>query len=363
MTARGDVIRDDVREIAARAAEDLAWFDGKRVLVTGGAGFLMSYLVDALAARAEATGDGPRVVVVDDFTTAGRDRLAHLASHPRVELRECDATTLELDEAFDVIVHGASIASPPAYRRMPLRTLEVNALGTLALLRAVQGQSHDPATRDRSLGAFVLLSTSEIYGDPDPAHVPTPETYPGLVSSTGPRACYDESKRFAETLAVVHHRTYGTPVRIVRPFNVYGPGLRPDDGRAVPSLVDDARHGRDLVLHSDGRPRRAFCYVSDFLVSFLRVVARGADGEAYNVGDDREEISMRELADRIRAVTQAPGRVVVRASDDPHYLTDNPQRRCPDLRKLRALGGAMPCVSLEDGLARYVRWCAAGRSA
>jgi UDP-glucuronate decarboxylase len=347
VTAGMDVIRDDLHEIARRAEDDLRRLDGMRVLVTGGAGFLMSYLVDVLAARAGA--NAPRVVVVDDFTTARRSRSSHLASHPRVELREVDASTLELAESFDVVVHGASIASPVAYRRMPLRTLEVNALGTLALLRAIQG---------RSIHAFVLLSTSEIYGDPDPAHVPTPETYPGLVSSTGPRACYDESKRFAETLAVTYFRAYGTPVRIIRPFNVYGPGLQPDDGRAIPSLVDDARHGRDLVLHSDGRPRRSFCYVTDFIVSLLRVIARGVDGEAYNVGDDREEISMRELADRIRAVTQARGHVVVRPSGDPHYLTDNPQRRCPDLTKLRGLGGSMPCVSLEDGLARYVRWLA-----
>lgn len=361
MTPGLDVIRNDLDEIARRAEQDLQRLEGTRVLVTGGAGFLMSYLVDVLAARADSTGtnEAPRVVVVDDFTTATRDRLSHLASHPCVEIRDCDASTLELAESFDVIVHGASIASPVAYRRMPLRTLEVNALGTLALLRAVRARSLDPAVRDRSLDAFVLLSTSEIYGDPDPTHVPTPETYPGLVSSTGPRACYDESKRFAETLAVTYFRTYGTPVRIVRPFNVYGPGLRPDDGRAVPSLVDDARRGRDLVLHSDGRPRRSFCYVTDFIVSLLRVITRGADGEAYNVGDDRAEISMRELADRIRAVTQAPGRVVVRASTDPDYLTDNPQRRCPDLTKLRALGGSMPCVPLEEGLARYVRWLAA----
>ncbi len=346
------VIRDDLDEIARRAGEDLPRFDGKRVLVTGGAGFLMSYLVDLLAARADAVGreHAPSVVVADNFTTARKDRLSHLASHPGVEIRDLDVSTLELAESFDVIVHGASIASPVAYRRMPLRTLEVNALGTLALLRALQG---------RSIEAFVLLSTSEIYGDPDPAHVPTPETYPSLVSSTGPRACYDESKRFAETLAVTYFQTYGTPVRIVRPFNVYGPGLQPDDGRAVPSLVDDARHGRDLVLHSDGRPRRSFCYVTDFIVSLLRVIAHGVDGEAYNVGDDREEISMRELADRIRAVTKARGQVVVRPSDDPNYLTDNPQRRCPDLTKLRGLGGSMPCVSLEDGLARYVRWLAA----
>jgi len=349
MSAAHDVIGADLDEIAARAGDDLRALDGKRVLVTGGAGFLMSYLVDVLAAAPSG-----QLVVVDDFTTARRDRLAHLASHPRVDLREHDVTTLELDEPFDVVVHGASIASPVAYRAMPLRTLEVNALGTWALLRAVQSR-----VQLGPLDAFVLLSTSEVYGDPEPAHVPTPETYPGRVSSTGPRACYDESKRFAETLALTYFRLYATPVRIIRPFNVYGPGMRPDDGRVVPSLVDAARRGEDLVLHSDGRPRRSFCYVTDFVVSLLRVIARGVDGEAYNVGDDRAEISVRELAERIRVVTGAAGRVVVRPSEDPDYLTDNPQRRCPALAKLRALGGSMPCVSLEEGLARYARWLGA----
>jgi dTDP-glucose 4,6-dehydratase/UDP-glucuronate decarboxylase len=351
MTPGRTVIEDDLHEIAQRAASDLRALDGKRVLVTGGAGFLLSYLVDALAARTNATGRDamPRIVVVDDFTTGGRDRLAHLAAHRGVELREVDASTLVLDEAFDIVVHGASIASPVAYRRMALRTLEVNALGAWTLLRSVEG---------RPLDAFVLLSTSEVYGDPEPAHVPTPETYPGRVSPTGPRACYDESKRFAETLATTYFRTHGTPVRIVRPFNVYGPGLQSDDGRVIPSLVADARGGRDLVLHSDGHPRRSFCYVTDFIVSLLRVITRGANGEAYNVGDDREELSMRELAERVRAVTRAPGRVVLEPSTDPDYLTDNPQRRCPDLTRLRTLGGSPPAVSLETGLARYVRWLA-----
>ena len=349
MTTGLDVIRDDLREIALRAEKDLRWFDGKRVLITGGAGFLMSYLVDVLAARTESTtgGKAARVVVDNNFTTSRKARLAHLASHPSVELRDLDVSTLELAESFDVIVHGASIASPVMYRRMPLRTLEVNALGTWALLRAVQG---------RPLDAFVLLSTSEIYGDPEPGQVPTRETYPGRVSSTGPRACYDESKRFAETLALAYFRTHGTPVRIVRPFNVYGPGLRPDDGRVVPSLVDAARRGMDLVLHSDGSPRRSFCYVTDFLVSFLRVITHGVNGEPYNVGDDREEIAMRELAERIRLVMRTGGDVIVQPSADPDYLADNPQRRCPDLTKLRALGGSLPCVSLEEGIGRYARW-------
>jgi UDP-glucuronate decarboxylase len=355
MTTALDVIRNDLREIARRAADDLRVLAGKRVLVTGGAGFLMSYLVDLLAQHGESASrtTAPRVVVVDNFTTARRSRLAHLASDPNVELRERDVSTLELAEPFDVIVHGASIASPVVYRRMPLRTLEVNALGTWALLRAV---------RDRPLDAFVLLSSSEVYGDPEPAHVPTPETYPGRVSATGPRACYNESKRFAETLSLEYFRAYGVPVRIVRPFNVYGPGLPPDDGRVVPDLMDAARRGANLVLHSDGAPRRSFCYVTDFLVSMLRVITRGGNGEAYNVGDDREEITLRELAERVRRVTRAAGQVIVQPSTDPDYLVDNPQRRCPDLTKLRALGGANPCVSLEEGLARYARWLGAAES-
>lgn len=344
MTSGSDIIRADLEAIASRAANDLRTFDGSRVLVTGGAGFLMSYLVEILAAQPA------RVVVVDNFVTARRSRLSHLANHTNVELRDQDVSATEVSEPFDVVVHGASIASPVAYRRMPLRTLEVNALGTWALLRACA---------QRPPRSFVLLSTSEVYGDPDPAHVPTPESYPGCASFTGPRACYDESKRFAETLALTYFRTYDTPVRIVRPFNVYGPGLRRDDGRVIPSLVDAAQRGEDLVLHSDGTPRRSFCYVTDFIVSLLRVLARGANGEAYNVGDDREEISMRELAERISRVTGAAGRVTVRESDDPDYLVDNPQRRCPDLTKLRGLGGPMPCVTLEDGLARYARWLAA----
>src|SRR6185436_5931917 len=145
------------------------------------------------------------------------------------------------------------------------------------------------------------------YGDPDPRFVPTPETYEGRVSCTGPRACYDESKRLAETIAMTYFRTHGAPVRIVRPFNVYGPGMRLDDGRVVPSLVRDARSGAGLGLHSDGSPRRSFCYVTDFTVNLLRVIVGGADGEAYNVGDDRSEISMAELANGIVSASDATG--------------------------------------------------------
>lgn len=349
------IIATDLDEIAARAAEDLPYFDGKRVLVTGGAGFLLSYLVDTLAARARERRirglTGPSVVVADSFRTGSTSRLAHLASNEDVTLHEVDITRPAsfgaLGSSFDVVVHGASIASPPTYRELPIETIEANAIGTLALLRAYAGDALD---------RFVLLSSSEVYGDPDPAFVPTKETYEGRVSFTGPRACYDESKRLAETIAVTFHRTRGTKVRIVRPFNVYGPGMKLDDGRVVPSLARDALANRDLVLHSDGRPTRSFCYVTDFVASLLCVVVRGADGEPYNVGDDRLELPMRSLAETIRRVSGTSGGVLVRRSEDRDYLTDNPHRRCPDLAKLHALGGPRASVALEDGIGRYLAW-------
>jgi dTDP-glucose 4,6-dehydratase/UDP-glucuronate decarboxylase len=344
------VIAADVEEIGARAAEDLAFFDGKTVLVTGGAGFLPAYLVDVLAARAAGrpAGKQPRIVVAENFMTGLPSRLAHLEGHSAVEIRNIDVSRpLSLDRAPQVVIHGASIASPIAYRRSPLETIEVNAMGTQHLLAATAATSR--------LSAFVLLSSSEVYGDPDPAFIPTPETYPGRVSFTGPRACYDESKRLAETLCMTYFRTHRTPVRIVRPFNVYGPGLRLDDGRLVPDLARAALLGRDLVLYSDGTPTRSLCYVTDFVVGMLRVIARGKDGEAYNVGNDRE-IPVRDLAAAMARAAGGAGSVRVARSDDPDYLTDNPQRRCPNLARLRALGATVGTVDLERGLGRYLAW-------
>lgn len=348
-------IETDLDEIARRASADLDFFDGKRVLITGGAGFLLSYFVDVLVRRARERRDagarGPTVVVADIFTTGSHDRLAHLEGDASLTVLPLDitdpASVASLTPGFDVVIHGASIASPIVYRAHPLETIEANALGTLYLLRAVAAT---PVER------FVLMSSSEVYGDPDPQFVPTPETYEGRVSCTGPRACYDESKRLAETIAMTYFRTHRTPIRIVRPFNVYGPGMRLDDGRVVPSLVQDGLAGRDLVLHSDGSPRRSFCYITDFITDLLRVIVGGADGEAYNVGDDRGEIAMSELAASIADATGTRGRVRVKASEEADYLVDNPQRRRPDLTKLRAIGGGAASVDLADGLARYVAW-------
>jgi dTDP-glucose 4,6-dehydratase/UDP-glucuronate decarboxylase len=246
-------------------------------------------------------------------------------------------------EHYDFIIHAASIASPMYYRQHPLETMDANVLGLRNLL--------DHAVRVRP-EAFLNFSTSEIYGDPDARHIPTEETYRGYVSCTGPRACYDESKRFGETLCVNFAKTRGVPVAIARPFNNYGPGLRLSDRRVLPDFFRDVLAGRDIVLMSDGSATRTFCYVSDAIEGYLRILLRGRPGEPYNIGAESPEISMRALAELVVATAGAGIRITHRPSEDRDYLTDNPQRRCPVITKARQELDFQPRVALPEGLAR-----------
>jgi UDP-glucuronate decarboxylase len=204
--------------------------------------------------------------------------------------------------------------------------------------------------------AFLYFSTSEIYGDPDAAHIPTDESYRGNVSCTGPRACYDESKRFGETLCVNFAKVRGVPVAMARPFNNYGPGLRLSDRRVLPDFFRDSLAGRDIVLHSDGLATRTFCYISDALSGYLRILLGGKPGESYNIGTEKPEIGMRDLAGLVMKLTGSGARVVYRASDDRDYLTDNPQRRCPNIGKARGELGYEPRIGLEEGLGRALAY-------
>jgi dTDP-glucose 4,6-dehydratase/UDP-glucuronate decarboxylase len=207
---------------------------------------------------------------------------------------------------------------------------------------------------------FLFFSTSEIYGDPPPDQIPTPETYRGNVSCTGPRACYDESKRFGETLCVNFAQRFGLPITIARPFNNYGPGLRITDRRIVPDLVRNILAGEDVTLFSDGSPTRTFCYVADAVIGYYRVLVRGRAGEPYNIGSEAPEITMLDLAERLVRAARAQwgyqGRVVRQRSQEKDYLTDNPQRRCPSVRKAQLEVGFNPSISLEEGLARTLVW-------
>jgi dTDP-glucose 4,6-dehydratase/UDP-glucuronate decarboxylase len=344
--AASEVVREDVEALAERLREQLDALAGLHVLVAGGGGFLLSLLVDLLVAANDVRGGPPtHVTVLDNLSTGSRARLAHLEGRHDLTLVQHDVVLpIELDDASDVVVHGASIASPVTYRRHPVATIEANVWGTRHLL--------DHAVRSGAR-SFVFMSSSEIYGDPEPSAIPTPETYPGRVSSTGPRACYDESKRLGETLSLAVGQEQDLSVRIVRPFNVYGPRLALDDGRIVPDLLRDALAGGPLRLFSDGRATRSFCYVADQVDGIVRVTTT-RQGGVFNIGNDTE-ISILELAETLADVAGGSITVEHATHDDPHYLTDNPNRRCPDLTRSREVLRYAPRVDLRTGLERTLR--------
>lgn len=344
------LIRDDCHEILEDIGPRFDLLAGTTVLVTGASGFLCSYLVDSVACYNDAS-DAPdcRVIALDNMLTGRSERLSHLLDRPDIRFVNHDVSApLDLDEPIDWIIHGASIASPSVYRQYPLQTIDANVEGTRRMLELA---------RDRDVKGMLVMSTSEVYGDPDPKFIPTPETYNGNVSCTGPRACYDESKRLAETLSMTYYREYGLPVILIRPFNVYGPGLRLDDQRVLPDFMSAVLRNEPIVLFSDGRPTRTFCYVSDAIGAMWRLLLSKQGGEAYNVGNHHGEISTRDLAELVSrigsTVTDSPPvEVKLQVSSDSEYLTDNPQRRCPDTTKLRANTDWVPKVSLEEGLRR-----------
>ena len=360
-----DVVQSDLDHCVANLNTEFRQMAGSTLLITGGAGFLGYYLVQSALHwnRTATRADRITVTAVDNYARGIPQWLHSLREDSCLRLVEHDVTKpLPPEcEAFDYVIHAASIASPTFYRQHPIETMDANVNGLRILLESAR-QRRDG---ERAVRGFLFFSSSEIYGDAEASAIPTPETYPGRVSSTGPRACYDESKRYGETLCVNFATRYGLPVTIARPFNNYGPGLKITDRRIIPDLAQDLLHGRNLTLHSDGSPRRTFCYSADAIVGYYKVLVRGRAGEAYNIGQASPEISMRELAETLasvgREVLGYEGVVVTKESADSAYLTDNPQRRCPDVSKARRELAFAAAVSLDDGLRRTLTWYAANR--
>jgi UDP-glucuronate decarboxylase len=303
-----------------------------RILVTGGAGFLGSHLCERLLA------EGNDVLCVDNYFTGRKDNIAHLLANPHFEAMRHDVT-FPLYVEVDQIYNLACPASPVHYQFDPVQTTKTSVIGAINMLGLA-----------KRIGAKVLqASTSEVYGDP--AVHPQTEAYRGNVNPLGPRACYDEGKRCAETLFFDYHRQHRVRIKVARIFNTYGPRMHPNDGRVVSNFILQALRNEDITLYGDGGQTRAFCYVDDMIEGFVRLMATGPEITGpINIGNPHE-IPVRELAERIIRLTGASSSIVHRPLPE-----DDPLQRCPDITMAQNVLGWQPTVELDAGLAKTVTY-------
>ena len=332
--AGNTTMKDDVKTLLQNMGP--VDFKDKTALVTGGAGFLGSWICETLICQKA------HVICVDNLSSGLELNIAHLLQNDNFEFIEHDITEpLHFKSKIDFVLHLASRASPFEFEEFPLEILRANTLGTVNALEI-----------DREHKAvFLFASTSETYGNP--AVVPTPESYYGYVNSIGIRGCYDESKRCGEAYVMAYKKQYGLDVRIARIFNTYGPRIRPDGiyGRAIPRFISQALNGEPITVFGRGEQTRSFCYVTDQVVGLLRLASsQKASGEVINIGNDKETTII-ELAEIVKKLTGSVSEI------EFHPLPqDDPAKRCPDLTKAKRILGWQPKVSLEEGLKKTIEW-------
>ena len=301
------------------------------ILVTGGAGFLGSHLCDRLIER------GDDVICVDNFFTGSKENVRHLLGHPRFELIRHDIVHPLYVEA-ERIFNLACPASPEAYQFNPIKTIKTSTVGMVNMMGLA-----------KRCGARILhASTSEIYGDPQ-VH-PQTEDYWGHVNPIGPRSCYDEGKRIAESLMVNYHEAHGTEIRIIRIFNTYGPRMAPDDGRVVSNFIMQALKGEDITVYGDGLQTRSFCFCDDLIAGMLKLMDQHDHMGPVNIGNPVEN-TMLELAEAVIRETGSKSKVVYRP-----LPKDDPKKRCPDITRAREWLGWEPQVALAAGLQKTIAW-------
>lgn len=351
------IVQQDLKRIYdGLTIEEREKFHNRTVLFTGGAGFLGFYFIHFLTHYEKELGI-KKVICLDNFQVGCPKWLQDLSKAGRVELHKFNVITDNIADIpgagdADYIYHMASIASPIFYRKYPIETLDANIWGLRRLLDFYC---------EKNIRGLAFYSSSEIYGDPTPEHIPTPETYRGNVDCHGPRACYDEAKRFGETMCYLFHEKYGMPITIIRPFNNFGPGMRLNDARVPADFANAVRQNKDIEMFSDGSPTRTFCYISDAITGYLKCLIHADEGfEAFNIGMDQPEISIRQLADIYieagKEIFGYTGSAKFAVSEDKDYLENNPNRRCPVIDKARNLLGYDPKITVDQGVRYFLEY-------
>ncbi len=330
-------------------------FKNTTILITGCAGFLGFYILNYFLKYFEEL-EIKKIIGLDTFILSKPKWLDELIDihKDKLEVYKFDISKDKIDqikysENVNYVIHMASIASPSFYRKYPIVTLDANVWGLRQLL--------DFYKTKLNFKSFLFFSSSEIYGDPDVNNIPTSEEYRGNVSSIGPRACYDESKRFGETICYLYSISYSMPISIVRPFNNYGPGMRINDKRLPADFASQILNKKDIKILSDGKPTRTFCYVSDAIIGYLLALTN-FKFDFFNIGIDKPEISVFEFAkifvENAKLIFGYSPNVLFEKSKDLNYLIDNPYRRCPNISKARNLLGYNPQIDPYEGVKRYL---------
>ncbi len=346
------MFQTDIEEIAHGLEDISEKLSGKTILITGGRGFLGRYFIETFNYLNKNILNKPiKTIALDNLITSGAAG-SEIPSYENVEFINHNVINpFKAKEKLDFIIHAAGIASPFYYRAFPIETLEVAINGTRNMLELAKHHK----------SRFTFFSSSEIYGDPDAKNVPIQESYKGNVSCQGPRACYDESKRVGETLCYIYHSLEGTKTNVIRPFNIYGPGMQENDYRVLPNFASQIKKGKSLKIYGSGNQTRTFCYVTDAIQGFLRVITSGIPGEPYNIGNVSPEISIMDLVKKIMAISNNPINYDVIDYPDS-YPADEPNRRAPDIKKAQVQLGYIPKVSLDEGLKRFLKWTDANYS-
>jgi UDP-glucuronate decarboxylase len=351
------IVKDDLNFIYETLGEENKKFNDCSILITGCAGFLGHYFINYFFHFSHKLGI-KKIVGLDTFLLGKPDWIVKLEqsrneflSFHSFDISQGDLNSFEGLKTFDFVIHAASIASPSFYRKFPVETIDGNIWGLRNLLEFYKTSN--------KLKGFLFFSSSEIYGDPSPESIPTNEEYRGNVSCHGPRACYDESKRFGETICYVFSDVYNMPITVARPFNNYGPGMSINDKRLPADLAKSILNQENIILFSDGKPTRTFCYISDAIVGYLKCLLHGKY-DYFNIGNDNPEISVLELSNLYveigKKIIFYKGGVELKISSDSEYLKDNPNRRCPDLTKSRKLLNYSPQIGLELGIEKYLKF-------
>ena len=341
-----NIINSDICEIVDSINDFANNFSDKTILITGARGFLGRYFIDTFNLLNEKIFVKPvKIIALDNLITSGKSGL-DFPEYKNVKfIKHNVINNFESNEKLDYIIHAAGIASPFYYRAYPLETLDVAITGTKNMLELAKQHN----------AKFTFFSSSEIYGDPDLKYIPTSESYRGNVASQGPRSCYDESKRVGETLCYVFNTCYSVHTNIIRPFNVFGPGMQETDYRVLPNFASQIIKDNPLNLYGSGEQTRTFCYITDAMEGFLRVIFKGMPGETYNIGNSQPEISIINLVKKVQKIYSKEIKFNL-VNYPESYPADEPNRRAPDISKALNHLGYKPKVPLDEGLKRFFNW-------